>query len=180
MFIQPSKFSKTILSEREDMIASARRRAQIDHENESAEELLKSTYQTEKARLKAASPERQHNTKTTSAPPLSAPKKSPSPMQKHLDLAQAMRAQSPIVLTQAHQAAGPTQDIDAAHALRVVRAWGDSGQAQKDFPNLAAFHLFCTEAEKIDATLPPHRRGLMGLAFYERDVLQKGRTRLGA
>jgi hypothetical protein len=175
--VVPSKFNQPG-NHSDEMIETAKRRAQQDFENEQAEALLKSTYEAEKARLRKG------------GPPVSQPKpalhanppkpKEPSPMQKQLDLerqANAIQAQAPFVPDSKPTGPTPeTSEADGQFAVKVIEVWKASVQAKKDFPNVAAFHAHCAECRDKEGQLRPDQKGIVGLAYYKKLInLEKGR-----
>jgi hypothetical protein len=176
LITQSSK--KAALSEHDQMIEQAKRKAKIDYDNEEAEALLKSTYEAEKARLRKGGSSGNQSAKPTSANP---PKpKEPSAMQRQLDLERSTRAslqaQAPFVPDSKPAAPSPeVSEEEGQFAIKVIETWKASVQAKKDFPNVGAFHAFCAECRDKEGQLRPDQKGIVGLAYYKKLInLEKG------
>lgn len=179
--ITPSSFNKPSNGKNE-MIETAKRRAQQDFETEEAEALLRSTYEAEKERLRKGEPPVSQLKPAIHANP---PKqKEPSPMQRQLNLerqANALPAQAPFVTDSQPAALSPkVSEEEGQFAIKVIETWKASVEARKDFPNVGAFHAFCVECEEKEKFMRPHHKGLVGLPYYLKKInLEKGRVPRG-
>jgi hypothetical protein len=169
---------KPAVNETELMIESARRKARIDFQNESAEELLKSTYEAEKARLRKGEPPPVQKA-TTSPPQATTRKESIMDTDRRVKaMTTDFMAQSPTPKTlkpvaPIPQPSADTSGINPDLAKRCAECWRDSTQARRDFSSLAAFYDFALESEKKNSQLPDPRKEICGLAFYERQIAQR-------